>query len=80
MHMKIRNLLSLFLVTILSLLLFGCAGSDNREFSSIEELRDKRIGIKQGTVYDGITKKTFPEGEYFYFASASDLAFSPFSS
>lgn len=74
MHMKIRNLLSLFLVTILSLLLFGCAGSDNREFSSIEELKDKRIGIKQGTVYDGITKKTFPEGEYFYFASASDLA------
>ena len=72
--MKIRILLNLLLVIVLSLALFGCAESDIEGFTSVEELKDKRIGIKQGTVYDGISKKTFPDGEFFYFASASDLA------
>ena len=72
--MKIRILFNLLLVIVLSLALFGCAESDIEGFTSVEELKDKRIGIKQGTVYDGISKKTFPDGEFFYFASASDLA------
>ena len=74
MCMKKEKLFNILLITFLSLALFGCAGSNDKEFTSVEELRDKRIGIKQGTVYDGISKKTFPDGEYFYFASASDLA------
>ena len=72
--MNVRKIFNTLLIVVLSLILFGCAGSSDKEFTSIEELKDKRIGIKQGTVYDGISKETFPDGEYFYFASASDLA------
>ena len=72
--MKIRKLFNLLSVLVLLLALFGCAESSHEGFNSIEELKDKRIGIKQGTVYDGISKKTFPDAEFFYFASASDLA------
>ena len=72
--MKIRKLFNLLSVLVLLLALFGCAESSHEGFNSIEELKDKRLGIKQGTVYDGISKKTFPDAEFFYFASASDLA------
>ena len=72
--MKIRKLFNLLSVFVLLLALFGCAESSHEGFNSIEELKDKRIGIKQGTVYDDISKKTFPDAEFFYFASASDLA------
>ena len=74
MHMKTRKLFNLLLIVLISLALFGCADTNAKGFTSIEELKDKRIGIKQGTVYDGLTKKTFPDAEYYYFATASDLA------
>ncbi len=46
--MKIRILFNLLLVIVLSLTLFGYVESDIEGFTSVEELKDKRIGIKQG--------------------------------
>ena len=74
MSIKIRKLINILFVAFLCLVLFGCSGSEQKGFTSVEELKDKRIGIKQGTVYDGISKEIFPDGEYYYYPSASDLA------
>lgn len=71
--MKVRKIINILLIILMSLVLFACASSNNNAITSIEDLQDKRIGIKQGTIYDGISKKLFPNAEYFYFNNNADL-------
>ena len=62
------------MTVIMSMILFGCQDKgENKGYTTIEQLQDKRIGIKQGTIYDGFSKKLFPEAQYYYFNNNTDL-------
>ena len=71
--MNMKRILNILLILMMSLLLFSCNGNNTQSINSVEDLQDKRIGIKQGTIYDSITKKLFPDAEYLYFNSDADL-------
>ena len=42
-------------------------------YGSLDQLKDRRIGIPSGTSFDLTVKKAFPEAELFYFNNQSDL-------
>ncbi|MBQ3295331.1 MAG: transporter substrate-binding domain-containing protein [Erysipelotrichaceae bacterium] len=72
--MKLKKIIRILFIVILSSILFACSGLDNSQsFTTIEELNNRRIGIKQGTIYDGLTKRLFPDAEYFYYNNNTDL-------
>ncbi len=49
---------------LLLFVLFGCSANTGvSSFGSLEEIKDKRIGIMTGTIYDAIVKERFPEAE-----------------
>ena len=60
---------------LLLFVLFGCSANTGvSSFGSLEEIKDKRIGIMTGTIYDAIVKERFPEAEYQYFNTVTDLS------
>ena len=60
---------------LLVLILFGCSANNGvSSYTDLEELKDKRIGVMTGTIYDAIVKKRFPEAEYHYFNTVTDLS------
>jgi polar amino acid transport system substrate-binding protein len=72
--MKTNRIIKILLISILSLILFACQSSAaGNSISSIEDLKNKRIGIKQGTIYDGLTKRLFPDAVYYYYNNNTDL-------
>jgi len=72
--MKTNRIIKILLISFLSLILFACQSSAaGNSISSIEDLRNKRIGIKQGTIYDGLTKRLFPDAVYYYYNNNTDL-------
>ncbi|MBR3265764.1 MAG: transporter substrate-binding domain-containing protein [Erysipelotrichaceae bacterium] len=74
MKNKIRKTVLIVMTVIMSMILFGCQDKgENKGYTTIEQLQDKRIGIKQGTIYDGFSKKLFPEAQYYYFNNNTDL-------
>lgn len=75
----------LMIAAILAILtaLIGCgSGSDAQtesdtgelEYNSVSELRDGRIGILTGTIYDSVTKEVLPGLDYQFFSTISDLS------
>ena len=72
--MKTNRIIKILLISFLSLILFACQSSAaGNSISSIEDLKNKRIGIKQGTIYDGLTKRLFPDAVYYYYNNNTDL-------
>ncbi len=72
--MKTNRIIKILLISILSVILFACQSSAaGNSISSIEDLKNKRIGIKQGTIYDGLTKRLFPDAVYYYYNNNTDL-------
>ena len=60
---------------LLLFVLFGCSANTGvSSFGSLEEIKDKRIGLMTGTIYDAIVKERFPEAEYQYFNTVTDLS------
>ena len=69
-----KKILNILIMITMSLVLFSCSDTDNRQaITSIDDLKDKRIGIKQGTIYDSISKRLFPDAQFFYFNNDADL-------
>ncbi|MCR5346197.1 MAG: transporter substrate-binding domain-containing protein [Fretibacterium sp.] len=44
-----------------------------RRYASLDELKDKRLGVLTGSVYDSILKKAFPSARVFFFDNVPDL-------
>lgn len=42
-------------------------------FSSVEELKDKRIGVVTGSCFDAVATEQFPDAQLLYFNNMSDL-------
>ena len=52
-----KKIIRILLVAFISMILFACTGSNGKQgITSIDDLKNRRIGIKQGTIYDGLTK------------------------
>jgi polar amino acid transport system substrate-binding protein len=64
-----RSLLLLFLS---SLLLFGCRQKSIR-IESLDDIRDKRIGVLQGSVHDLYATRTFPKATIMQYKNPSDM-------
>ena len=71
--MKQRNIKKL-VILLLICLLCGCAGkNETHRITDVEQLKEKRIGVVTGTIYDAIVKEEFPDAEYYYFNTITDL-------
>ncbi|MBP5279593.1 MAG: transporter substrate-binding domain-containing protein, partial [Erysipelotrichaceae bacterium] len=69
-----KKIIRILLIAVMSMTLFACTGSkESQSITSIEDLRNRRVGIKQGTIYDGLTKRLFPDAQYFYYNNNTDL-------
>ena len=44
-----------------------------RRYTSLDELKGKRIGVQTGSIADGIVKEAFPSAEAVYLDTAADL-------
>ena len=55
-----------------ALVLFG--GAEAYAYSGLEELADKRIGAKTGSVQAMQAEERFPEAEFYYFSTSADMA------
>ena len=47
--------------------------TENRHFSCADDYNGKRLGIKTGSSFEAVTLERFPDAEYFYYDSTSDL-------
>lgn len=71
--MKRINIKKLVILLFICLLC-GCAGKkETLRITDVEQLKEKRIGIVTGTIYDAIVKEEFPDAEYYYFNTITDL-------
>src|SRR5262245_33732675 len=51
----------------------GGAATPSGRLSSIGDLKDKRIGVVTGTVYDSYANRNFPQATVLQFDSQADL-------
>ena len=66
----IKKIAAVFLLCLLC----GCSpGKGTQQISDIDQLKNKRIGIMTGTIYDAIVKERFPDAEHYYFNTTTDL-------
>ncbi len=76
-----KRVLSYFalIAVVTGLFLTACGKTDDaavntdKEYTSLDELADKTIGIQTGTVFDVITAERFPNAKFKYFNSLPDL-------
>ncbi|NTU57661.1 MAG: transporter substrate-binding domain-containing protein [Chlorobiaceae bacterium] len=68
---KSFHLVTLFMV-VCCVLLTGCTEKNGR-ISSVDDLKDKRIGVLQGSVHDIYATKTFPKATILQYKSPSDM-------
>ena len=69
-----KRILSLFLlITIIVGILTGCAAKDSKNYQSLEDFAQARIGIMTGSSQELIVKEKFPEAERVYFSSPVDM-------
>ena len=62
----------LFIATLLLSVFNGC--EDSKEtFSTIEELKDRRIGVLLGSTHDAYATKEFPEAEILQYKNPSEM-------
>lgn len=55
-----------------AVLLAGCA-KENSRIASVDDLRESRIGVLQGSVHDIYATKTFPKATILQYKSPSDM-------
>ena len=63
---------SILFMLVCNLLLAGCGRKESR-ISSVDDLRERRIGVLQGTVHDLYATKTFPKASILQYKSPSDM-------
>ena len=61
------------LITIIVGILTGCAAKDSKNYQSLEDFAQARIGIMTGSSQELIVKEKFPEAERVYFSSPVDM-------
>ncbi len=72
--MKIKHLQKIMCILLMTAL-FGCAtNSPSQAITDHEQLKDKKIGVMTGTIYDAIIKERFPEAERQYYNTFTDLS------
>jgi polar amino acid transport system substrate-binding protein len=80
-----KKMLKLGFILILILSIAGCSGtggqpdtagqqekSGNGKMSTVDDLKDKRIGVLLGSVYDEYAAKTYPQAQILQYKSPSD--------
>jgi len=70
--MKISVFRPLLLLLLCAYIVSGCAHKSNR-ISSIDDLKEKRIGVLQGSVHDLYATKTFPKATILQYKGPSDM-------
>ena len=60
-------------VLLTASLLGGCAGGGTEKMATLDDLKDKRIGVCTGTVYDKFVSQNYPEATAMQFNSATDF-------
>lgn len=82
MIVKRRNAAGLFIMSILvvAFLIAGCkdegvqaTGMKNNRMSTIDDLKDKRIGVLLGSAYDGYTRKNYPQATVLQYKTTTDV-------
>lgn len=83
MKNAILKVLKIITISIMLISLCSCANNNepsttenndvSLEFNTISDLKDKRIGILAGSIYDQSAKKRLSEEDFSYFNSVSDL-------
>jgi polar amino acid transport system substrate-binding protein len=69
-----KRILSLFLlITMIVGILTGCAAKDSKNYQSLEDFAQARIGIMTGSSQELIVKEKFPEAERVYFSNPVDM-------
>ena len=77
-----NKLLRLVLILIFVSLLAGCrdesgqiTGTDNNggKLNTVDDIKDKRIGVLLGSVHDDYANKTYPDATIMQYKSQSDL-------
>jgi polar amino acid transport system substrate-binding protein len=69
-------MLNLFMKYRLFVIVAGCllcSGFISKPLSSIDDLKDKRIGVLMGSVHDRYANKTYPQASILQYKSPSDL-------
>lgn len=61
------------LITIIVGILTGCAAKDSKNYQSLEDFAQARIGIMTGSSQELIVKEKFPKAERAYFSSPVDM-------
>jgi polar amino acid transport system substrate-binding protein len=70
--MKKSNSVALLFMVVCTLLFAGCEKKNTR-IASIDDLKEKRIGVLQGSVHDIYATKAFPRATILQFKSPSDM-------
>jgi len=70
--MKISVFRPQLLLLLCAYIVSGCAHKSNR-ISSIDDLKEKRIGVLQGSVHDIYATKTFPKATILQYKGPSDM-------
>ncbi|HWQ25343.1 MAG TPA: transporter substrate-binding domain-containing protein [Chlorobaculum sp.] len=70
--MKKSILRPLFSLLLCVCIISGCAHKSDK-FSSVDDLKDKRIGVLQGSVHDIYATKTFPKATILQYKGPSDM-------
>ncbi|NTW51186.1 MAG: transporter substrate-binding domain-containing protein [Chlorobiaceae bacterium] len=70
--MRMSSRPALLLMFVFSFLIAGCA-KDNNRIASVDGLKEKRIGVLQGSVHDIYATRTFPKATILQYKSPSDM-------
>ena len=71
-YMKKSSLFGILFLFLCGTLLAGCAKENNR-IASVDDLKERRIGVLQGSVHDIYATETFPKATILQYKSPSDM-------
>jgi polar amino acid transport system substrate-binding protein len=71
-NMRKSTLFAVLFMFVCGALFTGCA-KDSGRISSVDDLKDKRIGVLQGSVHDIYATKTFPRATILQYKGPSDM-------
>ncbi len=67
-------LVMFMLLALTALTLVSCGQKEEiRQYTSLEEFKDKRIGVCTGTIQGAAAEKEFPDAEIYYYDSHTDM-------
>ena len=71
---KMKKILSLFLlITIIAGIFTGCAVKDSKNFQSVKDFAQAKVGIITGSSHDGTVKHYLPDAQRVYFNNMADM-------